>query len=52
MTRPLLLVIAATLAVGQLAAAQERQTPLRIAASSFATTAVHLNSRRIGNQWY
>ena len=26
--------------------------PLRIAASSFATTEVHLNSRRIGNSWY
>ncbi|HET9387233.1 MAG TPA: DUF2911 domain-containing protein [Gemmatimonadales bacterium] len=28
------------------------QTPLRIAASSFATVEVHLNSRRIGNSWY
>lgn len=27
-------------------------TPLRIAASSFATVEVHLNSRRIGNSWY
>ena len=26
--------------------------PLRIAASSFATVEVHLNSRRIGNSWY
>jgi len=27
-------------------------TPLRIAASSFATVEVHLNSRRIGSSWY
>jgi hypothetical protein len=27
-------------------------TPLRIAASSFATVEVHLNSRRIGDAWY
>lgn len=27
-------------------------TPLRIAASSFATVEVHLNARRIGNSWY
>src|SRR5438874_5936603 len=26
--------------------------PLRIAASSFASTEVHLNARRIGNGWY
>jgi len=35
-----------------LAAQQTPQTPLRIAASSYATTEVHLNSRRIGNSWY
>jgi hypothetical protein len=28
------------------------QPPLRIAASSFATVEVHLNSRPIGRQWY
>ena len=28
------------------------RTPLRIAASSYATTEVHLNSRRIGTNWY
>jgi len=34
-------------------AAQEQQTPpLRIAASSLASVEVHLNARRIGNQWY
>ena len=27
-------------------------TPLRIAASSYASVEVHLNSRRIGNSWY
>lgn len=27
-------------------------TPLRIAASSLASVEVHLNARRIGNQWY
>src|SRR5258705_7491187 len=32
--------------------AQTPQTPLRIAASSYATTEVHLNSRRIGTNWY
>jgi hypothetical protein len=31
---------------------QTPQTPLRIAASSYATAEVHLNSRRIGNSWY
>ena len=31
---------------------QTPQTPLRIAASSYATTEVHLNSRRIGTSWY
>jgi len=33
-------------------AQNQPQTPLRIAASSFATVEVHLNSRRIGNSWY
>src|SRR5687767_9917183 len=33
-------------------AAAPPATPLRIAASSFATVEVHLNSRRIGNSWY
>ena len=31
---------------------QAPPTPLRIAASSFATVEVHLNSRRIGDSWY
>ena len=35
-----------------LAQASQAAPPLRIAASSFATVEVHLNSRRIGNSWY
>lgn len=31
---------------------QEAQTPLRVAASSFASVEVHLNARRIGDRWY
>jgi hypothetical protein len=34
------------------AQAQPAEPPLRIAASSFATVEVHLNSRRIGTRWY
>lgn len=34
------------------ATAQTPPTPLRIAASTLASVEVHLNSRRIGNQWY
>jgi hypothetical protein len=33
-------------------AQQPPPTPLRIAASSFATVEVHLNARPIGRQWY
>jgi len=43
-----LLLPAVILAQGQ----QPPPAPLRIAASSFATVEVHLNSRRIGNSWY
>lgn len=43
-----LLLPAVILAQGQ----QPPRAPLRIAASSFATVEVHLNSRRIGNSWY
>jgi hypothetical protein len=49
------LTLAAALAAGaRHAAAQAPQTPtpLRIAASSFASVEVHLNARRIGSQWY
>jgi hypothetical protein len=31
---------------------QTPQTPLRIAASSYASAEVHLNARRIGSNWY
>ena len=34
------------------AIAQTPPTPLRIAASTFASVEVHLNARRIGNRWY
>ncbi|MFN2563758.1 MAG: DUF2911 domain-containing protein [Gemmatimonadaceae bacterium] len=34
------------------AAQNEQQAPLRIAASSFATVEVHLNSRKIGTRWF
>src|SRR6185436_19438403 len=30
----------------------QEQAPRRIAASSFASTEVHLNARPIGNRWY
>src|SRR3989442_15003538 len=41
------------LAPGMVAAQGETPaTPLRIAASSQASVEVHLNARRIGNQWY
>lgn len=43
-----LLLPAVILAQGQ----QPAPTPQRIAASSFATVEVHLNSRRIGTSWY
>lgn len=46
-----LLAVPAALLVPPLAA-QTPPTPLRIAASSYATTEVHLNSRRIGTSWY
>lgn len=34
------------------AQAQPGQSPLRVAASSFATVEVHLNSRKIDTRWY
>jgi hypothetical protein len=50
----LALVVTAAIVAGADAAGgqQNQQAPLRIAASSFATTEVHLNARRIGTQWY
>ena len=40
------------LMVALVALQQTPPTPLRIAASSYATVEVHLNSRRIGTNWY
>lgn len=45
-------VAAAVAAVASSATAQQNQTPLRVAASSFASVEVHINSRKIGNSWY
>jgi hypothetical protein len=45
-------VISLLLPVVILAQATPPPTPLRIAASSYASVEVHLNARRIGNQWY
>ena len=39
-------------AQGQPAPAAPAAPPVRVAASSFASVEVHLNARRIGNQWY
>jgi hypothetical protein len=53
--RPRHFVLAAVVlvAVPRDATAQPQpQSPLAFAASSFATTEVHLNSRRIGGEWY
>jgi DUF2911 family protein len=44
-------VLAAFTAVAP-ARAQQDSTPLRIAASSFASVEVHLNARPIGRRWY
>lgn len=55
MTRRSILAAAALIALGAGPAAAQQQAapaPLRIAASSFATVEVHLNSRPIGGEWY
>jgi hypothetical protein len=52
MTRLAFLITAAIVVAADAAGAQNQQAPLRIAASSFATTEVHLNARRIGTRWY
>lgn len=46
------LAIALVLTATSVAGAQEPQAPLRVAASSYASVEVHINSRRIGNRWY
>src|SRR3712207_4674450 len=44
--------IALCLVVRPAAAQEPQQAPLRVAASSFASTEVHINARRIGTQWF
>jgi hypothetical protein len=46
------LAAASLLATAAHAQQQPAPTPLRMAASSYATVEVHLNARRIGNDWY
>lgn len=46
-------VVLATLCVAaENAGAQGQQTPLRMAASSFAMVEVHINARKIGTRWF
>jgi hypothetical protein len=51
---PAAVLVAAALAIAARDARAQAapQAPLRVAASSFATTEVHLNARPIGNRWY
>ncbi len=52
-SRCVVLAAVVLVAVPRAASAQaQSQPPLAFAASSFATTEVHLNSRRIGGEWY
>ena len=52
-SRRIVLAAVACVALPRLMTAQAQpQTPLAFAASSFATTEVHLNARRIGREWY
>jgi hypothetical protein len=44
--------VGALLLAPQIASAQDQQTPLRVAASSFASTEVHINARKIGKRWF
>jgi len=46
------MIIAFLIPAVMLAQVQPAAPPPRIAASSFASVEVHLNARRIGNQWY
>jgi len=53
MSRLALTTATALLLGAQAAAAQnQQQAPLRVAASSFASTEVHINARRIGTRWF
>src|SRR5690242_1386029 len=52
-SRRIVLAAVVCVATPRVATAQAQpQTPLAFAASSFATTEVHLNARRIGTEWY
>jgi hypothetical protein len=46
------ILVALASAAAPVAAQQAPQAPLRVAASSFASTEVHINARRIGGRWY
>ncbi|MDQ3948706.1 MAG: DUF2911 domain-containing protein [Gemmatimonadota bacterium] len=46
------IVAAALLITADVVGAQDQQAPLRVAASSFASTEVHINARRIGTRWF
>jgi hypothetical protein len=46
------MLIALVVVAAPCVAQQQNEPPKRIAASSFATVEVHLNSRPIGNRWY
>jgi hypothetical protein len=50
--RATIVTTALLLLAGRAAGAQTEQTPLRLAASSFASVEVHLNARRIGTRWF
>lgn len=48
-----IVLVAAVAAFTRAAGAQNpQQAPLRVAASSFASTEVHINARKIGTQWF
>jgi hypothetical protein len=50
--RPFAAAAGLVLAAAPAGAQQQPQTPLRVAASSFASVEVHINARRIGTGWY
>jgi hypothetical protein len=52
MTRLAIVTVAALLLPLHIADAQNQQTPLRVAASTFASVEVHINARRIGTRWF
>jgi Protein of unknown function (DUF2911) len=50
--RPAIAVAVLLLASRGGGAQEQQQTPLRVAASSFASTEVHINARKIGTRWF